>query len=156
MLWMPFRGTKIEAISRNSIRLLTMTAFEVWTNHFVKLFWLFFKTNIFCVFLFHSEIRNWLFRWPECLGMSTFFCGITETVLNLLRGIFSVQNTIANRAEPAGLHVDGNRQFVGINSMLSMCLQWFSEIKSPIYLRFLAYFFHWCEYLCPNLRLGNV
>jgi hypothetical protein len=32
----------------------------------------------------------------ECLGMSAFFCGITETVLSLFRGIFSERNSVPN------------------------------------------------------------
>jgi hypothetical protein len=37
--------------------------FEVWTNNFfVKLFWLFCKTEFFRGIPFRSELRNWLFR----------------------------------------------------------------------------------------------
>ena len=32
----------------------------------------------------------------KCLGMSTFFCGITKNVPSLFRGIFSEQNSVAN------------------------------------------------------------
>jgi hypothetical protein len=45
--------------------------FEVQTNHYVKLFWLFCKT-IFCVIPSHS-IQSFGIR------MHSFFCGITET-----------------------------------------------------------------------------
>ncbi len=38
---------------------------EVWTNHIVKLFWLFCKTNFSRSILFHSELRIWLFRWTQ-------------------------------------------------------------------------------------------
>jgi hypothetical protein len=60
------------------------TTFEVRTNHFVKLFCLFCKL-IFCVIPFCSELRNCPF---VDLGMSTFFCGITETVSDLFCEIF--------------------------------------------------------------------
>jgi hypothetical protein len=35
-------------------------------------------------------------RNSECLGMSTFFRGIAETVQSLFRGIFSEQNSVPN------------------------------------------------------------
>jgi hypothetical protein len=35
-------------------------------------------------------------RNSECLGMSTFFRGITETVPSLFRGIFSERNSVPN------------------------------------------------------------
>jgi hypothetical protein len=38
------------------------TTFEVRTNQFVKLFWLFCKTNFFRGIPFPSELWNWLFR----------------------------------------------------------------------------------------------
>jgi hypothetical protein len=59
------------------------------------------KLNFFAGFrsiLFRSELRNGLFRGrnSECLGMSTFFSGITEIVPSLFRGIFSERNSVPN------------------------------------------------------------
>ncbi len=62
------------------------------TNHYVELFWLFCKTYFFRGIPFRfipfwtSELT--LLRKSECLGTSTFFHGITETILSLFRGIF--------------------------------------------------------------------
>jgi hypothetical protein len=48
MLGIPFRGTEIEANSRNSI-LKHFTTFEERTNYFVELFWLFLKLIFLCM-----------------------------------------------------------------------------------------------------------
>ncbi len=71
MLGIPYRGTKTEANSRNSADskgkmrqpkipkvVSEKTTFKVQTNHFVKLFWLFFKTNFLHIIPFHSEHRS--------------------------------------------------------------------------------------------------
>jgi hypothetical protein len=58
--------------------------FEVWTNiFFVKLFWLFCKTEFFRGILFRSELRNWLFR-----GTRPFLMRKNGTVPSLFCGIF--------------------------------------------------------------------
>jgi hypothetical protein len=69
----------------------------------LTLFWLF-CTTIFSpgipfrsVPFLASELA--LPRNSECLGMSTFFRGITETVLSLFRGIFS-ERTLAGMPMP--------------------------------------------------------
>jgi hypothetical protein len=77
------------------------TIFDVQAHQFVKLFCsCFVKLIISAEFHsvpFRSELRNWLFpRNSECLGISVFFRGITETVSSLFRGIFSEQNYIPN------------------------------------------------------------
>ncbi len=62
------------------------------------IFWLFRKT----IFPrnsvpFHFELRNGHFRGiRNSVGISTFFCGITESIPRVFRGIFSEQNSIAN------------------------------------------------------------
>jgi hypothetical protein len=62
--------------------------------------WLFYKTYFFRGIPFRSvpfrasELA--LPRKPECLGMSTFFRGITETVPSLFRGIVSERNSVPN------------------------------------------------------------
>jgi hypothetical protein len=44
-------------------------------------------------------------RNSECLGMSTFFRGMTETVPSLFRGIFPERNSVPNPTyRPASLH----------------------------------------------------
>jgi hypothetical protein len=69
-------------------------------NHCVELFWLISKTYLFRGIPFRfvpfraSELA--LPRKSECLGMNTFFRGITETVPSLFRGIFSEQNYVPN------------------------------------------------------------
>jgi hypothetical protein len=69
-------------------------------NHCVELFWLFCKTYLFRGIPFRfvpfraSELA--LPRKSECLGMNTFFRGITETVPSLFRGIFSERNSVPN------------------------------------------------------------
>jgi hypothetical protein len=71
------------------------TTFEVRTNHFVKKFCLFCETNFFCRIPFYSKLRT--LPWTsECLGLSTFFRGITATVPSLFRGISSERNSVPN------------------------------------------------------------
>ncbi len=92
--------------------------FELRTNHFVKLFCLFCTTNflenaeVVRVTIGACELHKTSFfrrtsvsfqaselalpRNSECLGMSTFFRGITETVPSLFRGIFSERNSVPN------------------------------------------------------------
>jgi len=61
---------------------------------------LFRKTNFFRGISFRSipfrasELA--LPRNSECLGMSPFFRGITETIPSLFRGIFSERNSVPN------------------------------------------------------------
>ncbi len=93
-LGIPFRGTKIEPNSWNSVS-MHLTTFELWTNYFVELFWLFLKTNFLRVLRFHS-IPSFGIDSSVNLGMCTFFRGITETVPSLFRGIFSERNSVAN------------------------------------------------------------
>ncbi len=70
------------------------------TNHYGELFWLFCKTYFFLGIPFRfipfrtSELA--LPRKSECLGMNTFFRGITETIPSLFRGIFSERNSGPN------------------------------------------------------------
>jgi hypothetical protein len=75
------------------------------TNHYVKLFWLFCKTYFFRGIPFRSipfrSSELALPRKSECLGMSTFFRGITETIPSLFRGIFSERNSVPN---PSPVH----------------------------------------------------
>ncbi len=54
---------------------------------------IFCKTNFFHAIFFRSKLWN---RISECLGMGTFFRGITEVVPSLFRGIFSERNSAAN------------------------------------------------------------
>jgi hypothetical protein len=58
------------------------------------------KTSFFRGIPFHSvpfRASEWsLPRNSECLGMSTFFRGITEIVPSLFRGIFSERNSVPN------------------------------------------------------------
>jgi hypothetical protein len=66
------------------------TTFDVQTNHFLKLFFccfvkLILSAEIHAVLFRASELA--LTRSTECLGMSVFFRGITETVPSLFRGI---------------------------------------------------------------------
>jgi hypothetical protein len=78
----------------------TAAALKAAPKNFVKLFWLFCKTIFFCGIPFRSvpfrasELD--LPRNSECLGMSPFFRGITETIPSLFRGIFSERNSVPN------------------------------------------------------------
>jgi hypothetical protein len=57
--------------------------------------WRVYDPKKFCSVPFRaSELA--LPRNSECLGMSTFFRGITETVPSLFRGIFSERNSVPN------------------------------------------------------------
>ncbi len=70
------------------------------TNLYVELFWLFCKTYFFRGIPFRSvpfrSSELALPRKSECLGMSTFFRGITEIIPSLFRGIFSERNSVPN------------------------------------------------------------
>ncbi len=116
-LGIPFRRTKIEANSRNSVpnhsveekptqnktrqpNILKIvsekTTFDVQTNHFVKIF------KFCCCFVklifsaeFHSVPSFGIVSSAE-LGMNAFFRGITEIVPSLFRGIFSEGNSVPN------------------------------------------------------------
>ncbi len=61
-------------------------------------------SGCFVKLIFSAEFRSVPFRSSElalprkleCLGMSTFFRGITETITSLFRGIFSERNSVPN------------------------------------------------------------
>ncbi len=115
-LWIPFRGTKLEASSRNFLRnssaaekttrnsvtwnknrsKLSEFRSELWPEKLCK----FRKTSFFRGIPFHSVLFRAselaLPRNLECLGMITFFRGITETILSLFRGIFLERNSVPN------------------------------------------------------------
>ncbi len=121
-LWIPLRGTKIEANSRKSIlwnknrSKLSECRSEPFHGRennsernaaaekfIAPLFWLLCKTYNFHGIPFLSELRYCLFRGTrksECLGMGLFFRGITETVPSLFRWIFSVRNSVPNPTNP--------------------------------------------------------
>jgi hypothetical protein len=46
-------------------------------------------------------------RNSECLGMSAFFRGITETVPSLFRGIFSERNSVPNPTSNVSIMIYG-------------------------------------------------
>jgi hypothetical protein len=57
----------------------------------------FFVTLIYsCHFLPFRASESTLPETLECLGMSTFFRGITKPIPSLFRGVFSEQNSVAN------------------------------------------------------------
>jgi hypothetical protein len=70
------------------------------TPFYYTVIWLLCKTIFFRGIPFRSvpfrasELA--LPRNSECLGMSTFFRGITETIPSLFRGIFSERNSVPN------------------------------------------------------------
>ncbi len=81
-------------------------------------------SGCFAKLIFSAEYRSVPFRaselaFPrksECLGMSTFFRGITETVPSLFRGIFSEQNSVPNTTFVAGEdRLAGRRGGWGVN-----------------------------------------
>jgi hypothetical protein len=84
-------------------------------------FLLFDKTNFFRGILFHSvpfgasELA--LLRNSECLGMSAFFRGITESVPSLFRRIFSERNSVV---ESRTVHAEFQREFV-LLSNFALC-----------------------------------
>ncbi len=91
-LGIPFRGTKIEINSRNSRSEVDSDENIVFAGA-----GFFYKTNFFsCHFLLFRASELTLPETSECLGMSTFFRGITETILSLFRGIFSERYSAAN------------------------------------------------------------
>jgi hypothetical protein len=94
MLGIPLRITKTEANSRNSVP-KHLTTFEVRTKRFVKLFWLFLKANLFCVFSFHSKLRNRLFHGPR-LAQNEHF--LPRNYGNCFESILRIffENSIAN------------------------------------------------------------
>jgi hypothetical protein len=86
-------------------------------------------------------------RNSECLGMSAFFRGITETVPSIFRGIFSERNSVPN---PRALQSNGLR-IANLSSTYITCENWlkwcmFKPIKAalkpllPYFLQSIAYF----------------
>ncbi len=93
---------------------------------------------------FFAEFRSVPFRaselaFPrnsECLGMSTFFRGITETIPSLFRGIFSERNSVPNptRNKGGGTHSPGGEgdggsifwktRVIGLPSYGNICTLW--------------------------------
>jgi hypothetical protein len=125
-LGIPFRGTKIEENSRNSVQnhsaedkptqnktrqpniskiVSEKMTFDVQNKSFCSdILLLFRKTNIFRGIPFRSvpfrasELA--LPRNSECLGMNAFFSGITEIVPSLFRGFFSERNSVQTLGPP--------------------------------------------------------
>jgi hypothetical protein len=114
-LGIPFRRTKINANSRNSVLnhsveekptqnktrqpnilkiVSAKTTFDVQTNHFVKLVCCCFVKLIFSA-KFHSVPSFGIVSSAE-FGMNAFFRGITEIVPSLFRRIFSEGNSVPN------------------------------------------------------------
>ncbi len=77
-------------------------------------------------------------RNSECLGMSTFFRGITETVPSLFRGIFSERNSVPN---PSHVPTEGEEKddrktkdtVYRVTSLLSKVKQVYAEVRSTVY-----------------------
>jgi hypothetical protein len=94
------------------------------TNHYVELFWRFCKTYFFCGIPFRSVPFRFselaLPRKSECLGMSTFFRGIRETIPSLFRGIFSERNSVPNPTRGNGWRCGGEGHHHGPRAALQI------------------------------------